>query len=232
MARIIFSSAFLVVVAACGGSSGGPPTTLGPASAVDALAKAGPVLQDLESVRFRIEVDGDPVFIDGAELLAASSAEGQYQAPASFQAVVQVKVFGITAEVGAINIGEDQWITNPITSEWERLPPDFGFDPLTLFDPDIGLGAMLAGGVEGAEFSGPSEGVDSYAITGTLQGSQVEVITAGLVAEPEVEILVAIDATTSHVEQVTFDTGGGTSQWTVSFSDFDEPVTIEPPETE
>jgi len=230
MARIIFLAS-LVVISACSGSSGGS-TTVAPASAAEVLAKAGPVLQDLESVRFRIEVEGDPVYIDGAELLAASSAEGQYRKPASFQAVVQVKVFGITAEVGAINIGEDQWITNPITSEWERLPPDFGFDPLTLFDPDIGLGAMLAGGVDGAEFTGPSEGVDSYAITGTLQGSQVEVITAGLVAEPEVEILVVIDAETSHVEEVTFDTGGGTSQWTVSFSEFDEPVTIVPPETE
>lgn len=231
MARFIVSMASLLVIAACGGSSNGAATTAGPASAAEVLAKAGPVLQDLESVRFLIEVDGDPVYIDGSELLAASSAEGQYQAPASFQAVVQVKVFGITAEVGAINIDDDQWITNPITSDWERLPPDFGFDPLTLFDPDIGLGAMLAGGVEDPQFTGASEGVDTYSITGTLQGSQVEVITAGLVAEPQVEILAAIDASTFHVESVTFDTGGGASQWTVSFSDFDEPVTIEPPET-
>jgi len=229
MARFIGPVAALVLIAACGGSSSA--TTTGPATAGDVLAEAGPVLQALDSVRFLIEVDGEPVFIDGGALLAASSAEGQYASPDEFQAVVEVEVFGITAEVGAINIGEEQWITNPITSEWEQLPADFGFDPLTLFDPEIGLGAMLGGGVELAEFSGPSVDVDQYTISGKLQGAQVEVITAGLVAEPEVEILVVIDAATSHVEQVTFDTGGGASQWTVSFTDFNEPVTIEPPET-
>lgn len=221
----------LLAIGACGGN-GSTPTSAAPETAQELLAKAGPVLQALDSVRFEIDVEGDPVYIDGAELLAASRAEGQYQAPASFQAIVEVVTFGIRAELGAINIGADQWITNPITGDWEKLPPDFGFDPLTLFDPDIGLGATLAQGVKGSRFVGPSSGVDKYLVAGTLEGSQVSVITAGLVSEPEVDVVLTIDAETSRVESVAFDTGGGASQWLVSFSEFDQPVTIDPPETE
>lgn len=189
------------------------------------------MLQDLETVRFEILVEGEPVYIDGAELLAASSAEGQYEAPDAFQAVVAVKTFGLSVELGAVSIGDDQWVTNPVTGGWEQLPPGYGFDPLTLFDPTVGLGATLTGGLADPVFVGETSGVEAYTVTGVVAGDRVAALTAGLVEEPEVTIVLTIDAETLEVTETTFDTGGGASQWTVSFSDFDEPVSIEPPET-
>jgi lipoprotein LprG len=216
------------LVASCG-DDGSSTTTPPPPDASTVLAEAGPVLQDLETVRFEILVEGEPVYIDGAELLAASAAEGQYEAPESFQAIVDVKTFGLSVELGAVSIGEDQWVTNPVTGNWEQLPPGYGFDPLTLFDPEVGLGATLTAGLAEAAFVGESSGVAQYAVTGVVAGDRVAALTAGLVEEPEVTIVLTIDADSHEVTEVTFDTGGGASQWTVRFSDFNEPVSIEPP---
>lgn len=216
-------------VASCGGD-GETTTSSAPRDASLVLAEAGPVLQDLETVRFEILVEGEPVYIDGAELLAASAAEGQYEAPESFQAVVDVKTFGLSVELGAVSIGEDQWITNPLTGNWEQLPPGYGFDPLTLFDPEEGLGATLSAGLADAAFVDELSDVDDYTVTGVVAGGRVAALTAGLVEEPRVTIVLTIDAETLEVKEGTFDTGGGASQWTVRFSEFNEPVSIEPPE--
>lgn len=223
----------IVVAGFLAASCGGDPestTTTAAADATAVLAGAGPVLQNLETVGFEIIVEGDPVYIDGAELLAASSAEGQYEAPESFQAVVDVKTFGLSVELGAVSIGEDQWITNPVTGEWEQLPPGYGFDPLTLFDPEVGLGATLNQGLADAAFVEEPEGANIYLVTGVVAGDRVAALTAGLVEEPDVVIVLTIDADTLEVQEAAFDTGGGASQWTVRFSDFNEPVSIEPPE--
>jgi lipoprotein LprG len=217
-------------VVSCGGDSEST-TTLAPAEASTVLAEAGSVLQNIETVRFEILVDGEPVYVDGAELLAASAAEGQYEAPESFQAIVDVKTFGLSVELGAVSIGQDQWVTNPVTGDWEQLPPGYGFDPLTLFDPEVGLGATLTAGLADATFVGESTGVDEYTIAGVVAGDRVAALTAGLVEEPEVTIVLTIDADSHEVKEATFDTGGGASHWTVRFSEFNEPVSIESPET-
>jgi hypothetical protein len=58
------------------------------------------------------------------------------------------------------------------------------------------------------------------------------VITAGLAGDEPVEVAFWIDPNTHHIVRIEFTTGTGAeepSTWLLSFSDFDEPVTIEPP---
>ena len=59
-------------------------------------------------------------------------------------------------------------------------------------------------------------------------------ITAGLVEAQAVEIAVTIDLETFYLLRAEFSTTGeeGVSDWLLIFTDYDEPVTIEPPATD
>jgi hypothetical protein len=219
MRRAIIAAA--VVLAACGGSSA---TEL---PLAEVLATAGSQFDALESVRFSIEVDGVPVYFDDEGTLAATAADGQYSAPGSFQALVDVTAFGLATQLGAISVGEDRWVTNPVSGEWDLLAIGTGFDPLVLFDPVDGVGPTVAG-LDATLVSFDSR----YHISGSVGGPTVKVLTAGLLEEGELDIDLSIDANSLQIVEIAFDTesDGGLSSWTISFSEFDEPVTIEPPE--
>ncbi len=213
--------ALALVAVACGGSSAAELPL------EEALATAGSQFDSLTSVRFSIMVDGVPVFFDDDGTLAATSADGQYSAPGSFQAVVDVTAFGLSTQLGAISVGADRWITNPVTGDWELLAFDVGFNPLVLFDPDEGVGATVQQlDATLIEFG------DRYHIQGEVGGPTVKVLTAGLVAEGELDVDLFIDAESLQIVELSFDVAGaeGVSEWTIEFSEFDKPVTIEPPE--
>lgn len=209
-----------LIVAACGGS-GAAELPL-----AEALETSGRNFDNLESVRFSITVDGVPVSFDDEGTLTASSADGQYDAPESFQALVEVSAFGLSAELGAISIGADRWITNPVTTEWELLDIGIGFDPLVLFDPQDGVGATVAG-LDATLVAFGSR----YEVTGKVGGPTVKVLTAGLLSEGELDITLFIDADSLQITEIGFETEGdeGTSEWTIEFSEFDDPVSIDPP---
>lgn len=214
--------ALALVAVACGGSSAAQLPL------AETLATAGNQFDALTSVRFSIEVDGVPVYFNDDGTLAATSADGQYSAsPGSFQAVVDVTAFGLATQLGAISVGVDRWITNPVTGDWELLAIDVGFNPLVLFDPDDGVGAT----VRELDATLIDFG-DRYHIQGEVGGPTVKVLTAGLVAEGELDVDLFIDADSLQIVELAFDVEGaeGISEWTIGFSEFDKPVTIEPPE--
>lgn len=219
MSRVLIAAA--LVVAACGGS-GAAELPL-----AEVLATAGSQFDALDSVRFSIEVEGVPVYFDDEGTLAATSADGQYSAPGSFQALVDVTAFGLATQLGAISVGEDRWVTNPVTGEWDMLAIGTGFDPLVLFDPDSGVGSTVTN-LDATLVSFDMR----YHIRGSVGGPTVKVLTAGLVEEGELDVDLFVDADSLQIVELAFDTQSdeGASNWTISFSEFDEPVTIEPPE--
>ncbi len=189
------------------------------------LTGAGAQFETLESVRFDIDVQGAPVYLDGAQTLEAREAAGQYAAPESFQAVVEATALGLGVELGAVSIGDRQWVTNPVTGGWEELPPGYGFDPLQLFDPVDGIGATLAG-LDDATLA---DSGSRYHVQGTVGASRVRTLTAGLLEQEAVEIDLFIDPDSLHLLEVSFEVGDPPSMWTIGFSEFNEPVTIDPP---
>ncbi len=215
-----------VTAVACGGSNG--DIAAAPA-AEQLLADAGIAMRNVETVRFDIEVQGAPVSLDGSGLLTGRSAVGDYRSPGSFRAVVQGRAAGIPIEIGAIAIGPDKWITNPLTGTWEALGVDNAFDPLRLFARDGGIGDLLATGVA-APLVVDADG-NRFAVAGTVDGADVQVITAGLIEEDDVQVTVWIDDGTWLVSEMTFTTGAGddASNWTVLLSGYDAEVTIAPP---
>jgi hypothetical protein len=188
----------------------------------------------LDSAAFTIGRSGGPAYLDDNQVLNFSSAEGVYQAPAAIDAELTVLTSGATIAIQTIAIGSDQWITNPVNQRWEELPPDWGFNPAILFDPNQGWKPLLQEDISDARLVETSNfgGVTRYRIRATASGPRVATITGGVAAGENVEIEALVDPETYYIIQLQFSTvtsSGEPADWLLKFSDFNAPVSVEAP---
>ncbi len=225
----------VLIAAACSGGSAETTaadrettTTMTPISAQEILADAAVTMQAVETLRYEIELSGAPITLLGVEL---RSARGQYGAPESSQAMLEAAIGGLTIELATIAIGGTSWLTNPLTGAWDEYTGSRAFNPAIIFDPELGWKPLLTTDLSGARLVGPDEG-DTYLVTGTAAGARVEVLTAGLVESQPVEMQFNIDRESTLVTRMEFNTIGETGEtvWVLELSEFDEPVSIDPPE--
>ncbi len=189
--------------------------------------------------RFSIDRTGAPAYLDAFELLSLSRLEGDYIAPDRVQATVRIVAPGIVTEISFVGIGESQWQTNPFSGKWETLPPGIGFNPALLFDPEIGLQAILATDLEALELLENDEietlpGQTLFHLTGQLKGEKTFEITDGLIGPEimDVELWIAPDTFELHrlilIENL--EDPESERSWQMDFWDFDLDAEIIPPQ--
>lgn len=226
------AATLLAIVLASGACGGAQPTTpADPSLDVDALiGRAADAMAGLETARFTMERSGAPVEVAGLEFV---SAEGQYAAPAAARALLQVRVSDLSIEVGTIAIDERVWLTNPLTGGWEEIPDGTGFNIAIVFDADVGWVPLLTDDLSDVSYLGTMDEGNGprHVIHGSIAAVRVEFLTAGLVEAQSVESDIWIHPESGHITRVEFatDDRGAVSEWIIRLSEFDEPVTIDPP---
>lgn len=231
--RVAAATMALVLLSACGSSAAsepsGPTIPPDPQAIVEASAIA---MGQVTSVRFELDREGAPVYIDSFESISINSAVGQFSVPRSAQAVLEVEVNGsLTTELGAIALDDEVWLSNPVTGEFETLPPGYDIDPSLFFDPENGWRPLMAN-LSDVELVGLEDrGGDRYHIRGTAPAEQVEIITARLVRDQPVEIDFWLHPVTGLVRSAEFTTpfSGGDVDWSLELSEYGEDFDIEPP---
>lgn len=222
----------IAVFASCGGSE--PEVEEIDADVATLLESAATAMGEVDTVRFRIERGGVPVYIDPNDTLEFKDAVGRFVAPQAADAVVKVAVSGINVQIGAIAIDGTVWLSNPITGAWEPAPSTYAFDPTSLFSPEVGWRPLLGGELREAELIGREEtdGVARYHLTGVAPQERIETITANLVRNQDVNVDIWLDTETGHVLEVIFDaeTAAGVSTWTLEFFDYGDDIEITPPD--
>jgi lipoprotein LprG len=155
-------------------------------------------------------------------------AEGQFAAPDSSRSVLHMRAVGLAVELGAISIGDRTWLTNPLSGAWGELAPGVGFNPAVVFDPSQGWAPLLAD-LGGVTVVGRENGRDH--LTGTIPADRVKSLTAGLVGDQAVTLGLWLDPGDGHILRAELATTGdsGVTDWVIELSEFDKPVTIEPP---
>lgn len=207
-------------------------TTAAPVTVDDVLADASAAMAAVDTVAFAIERTGGEVFLDDAGAIRFDGAEGRFAAPAAAEAVLDVEALGFATQVGAVAIDGETWLTNPVSGAWEPAPEGLGFDPATLFDPEVGFAALLADGLTDAVLVDPEpDDRGRYQVRGTAAAERVATLTGGLVDEPTT-IDLWIDAATGRVHEARFDgpAAEGTSAWRLTLADFGADVTITEPD--
>jgi hypothetical protein len=143
-------------------------------SATDIVKKSSDALKTVKSAHFKLSSTGGMMAI-GTGLLA-KSIEGDVVQPDRLKGTATSTFGKITVEISFISVGGQQFITNPITKKWEKLPGSQASP--NLLDPDKGAPKLLTQAQNLKKVANESiDGVDCYHVTGDVPSSLV----AGLI---------------------------------------------------
>ncbi|MGI9621968.1 MAG: LppX_LprAFG lipoprotein [Acidimicrobiales bacterium] len=240
MVLALLASLALILVGACGGddsdSSDGSSTQSGdelPPDTDTILAASAQAMGQVESVAFLLERGGAPVYIDDGESLAVDNADGRVAVPGKAEALIGITINdSLSTQLGAIAVDGETWLSNPITGEFEPLPPSYDIDPTLFFDPQGGWQPLIEGLVGAELLSTDSD--DGYHIRGTAPAENIEIVTARLVKGQDVVVDLWIDPNSALVNLAEFDTesGGETTSWSLRLSDYGADFEISPPDVD
>ena len=217
--------ACLLLLAACGGSSA-------PSSAA-LLKTAQDKFNATQSMHFVMQAEhlGTVSGLDAD----VQKAEGDVARPDKLKASATVATSIASFDVQLILIGSQGWYTNPLTGKFEQTDQFNGFQ--VLFDPNKGIGAQLTQIKNpSAPTDGSANGVPCWKISGTLPASTVGQYVGAPNASGDIPVTVCLGKDDGRLHQIILRgvlTSHDTDQTvrTILFSDFDKPVTIEPPTT-
>ncbi len=206
MRRSFLGTAALAVaaalLAACGGGGGSSnkPATTGPLPQPDAvLSKAVDAFQSLKTFHFRLEHDNGGTQIPPG--LTLITADGNVIVPDRMSAKLDAKAGQQTVNVQVIGVGDQGWITNPFSRQWQPLPS--GTSIKDIFDPTQGVKAIV-GALQDAKVTGEEtiDGTDCYRLEGTVPSEVLQ--AAAPIAKPglTVGITVWIGKDDSLIRQV------------------------------
>lgn len=202
------------------------------ADATEVVAGAATAMAEVDSVEFRLDRGGAPVFIDEFESLALDGLVGQFSIPTRARAQLTVTVDGgLTTEIGAVAIDEEVWISNPVTGDFETLPPGYDIDPSRFFDPEGGWQPLLASLSDVTLVGIEDRGGDRYHVRGLAGASEVSYVTVGLVRDQDVPMDLWIHPGTLLVTRAEFATEfeGAETRWELDLDRYGESFTIQPP---
>lgn len=224
-----------VLVAACGSPAAPTPAPQ------ELVKQAASRLVQTRSLHFAIEFTGAPTYLDKGRTLSLRRVEGDVVRPDRMRATVKAALPGAFVQILAIGIGDDQYATNPLNGQWQKIPAEWGFNPTVLFESERGLAAILADVQNLAVL--PEETIENqrhFHISGALPGSKIAPLTGWLVGAGNVRFELWVGAQDSYVrrirlidESASSNSAGATpsppAQWNMDLSKFDVPVTIDPP---
>jgi hypothetical protein len=222
----------LALAAACGGGgekAAPTPANLPPADEI--LPKVVERIAALKSFHFRLEHENglSPMPLD----LKLKTAEGDVQVPDRMDAKLEAEAAGALLRVEVIGIGEQGWMTNPFSHQWQPLPE--GTTISAIFDPAAGIQAV-ASSLQDVRVTGMEQvgGDNTYLLEGHVDSGVLK--AAAPIAEPgltvNVKIWVGVDDYTIRQVRLEGPFAPGEPENIVrilSLSKFDEPVSIEPP---
>lgn len=128
---------FAATLLACGGDDDAPAIDQDPA---ELLANTAAATQALTSFHFKLthQNGSTPLPLN----LTLDTAEGDVAIPGRLAADIEAGAAGsIPVSVKVIAIGDETWITNPFTREWQRLP---GASVRDFADPETLVRAVVA----------------------------------------------------------------------------------------
>jgi len=216
----------LVALSGCSGSSGTPTaasTTAPPPTASEILAASATAMAEVTSAAFSLTVDGQ------LPSVTVQSAKGVLNADGDAQGTAAIVQFGQLIEVEFVLAGGQLYIKG-VTGGFTQVPASLAgsvYDPSAILDPTRGVAKVISS-VQSPTIAG-SEG-DSWLISGSVPAD----VAAGLVPgiTDDVTGLFTISKGSSELTSadLTLDgVDGKPATVKVELSDFNEPVSISPP---
>ena len=170
---------------------------------------------------------GTSEFLPG---LNVEEVTGQLEIPDKLSVEFSGLFGDIPIQVELIKIGDLHYITNPLTGVWAEVPA--ANSPVAFFRPEAGIAEVMSS--ISASFDGPKG--DVYKLSGTLPASAFAALIGDTLEDSVVDVSLEIQADSFQLTKIRF--AGQVSPLddpsvvrVVELSRFDEPVSIEVPDT-
>ncbi|GIM91933.1 LppX_LprAFG lipoprotein [Paractinoplanes toevensis] len=223
---VLALSAVLFVLVACTPDKATTSGSTAPAAnlpAGDALVKeSATAMREIRTAQFLITAEGE---VAG---LSLRRAEGTLTKEGSAKGTAQVEQSGAAVELEFVIVGDKLYLKGP-TGGYQALPLTLAanvYDPSAILDPERGIAKVL-GSATGAttEASEQVDGKDAWRVAVTTTGTDLAGLIPGLTGSIPAKLWIA-DAD-KRLLKAAFTLSGGTA--TVTFKEFDAPVTISAP---
>jgi lipoprotein LprG len=202
-----------------GGSENSAPLP----EAAELLRSAATELATVKTARFAITTEG------AAETLGISAAEGVITSAGEAQGSAKIEQAGLPLELQFVVKGETLHV-NGLTGGWQQLPLATAaaiYDPTALLSPDRGVANLVSKATGTTEARETVDGVQTYRIRGTLSGAALGNLVPGVGEDVTGTLWIGADRRLLHRAQ--FPVPGQSGTVTVTFSEYDKPVTIRVP---
>jgi lipoprotein LprG len=225
---VLVTTASVLALTACSDDDGSDDAQ--PEDPTARLEAAADLLDGTSGVSFTVE--GGDLPDSGTVILGA---EGVAVPPDALQGEIRLLFSGLPTTIPVVSVDGDLY-ADILSGGFEKVDAaTLGFsDPGALIDPERGVSQLLRSGSDvaaGDEVRVDSEVLDQ--ITSTLPGELVDQVLALADPAADVEATWAIDPDTGQLRQATltgpfYDTGADQT-YTVTLSNYDEPVEISAP---
>jgi len=202
----------------------------------EAITRAGDAMLQTPSFHFKIDISGKPVVLNQLTQLSLRSAEGDFARPDKMGVHLKVLAAGLAAELDMIALGNEQYLTNVLTKQWEVLPPEFGFNPAIMFDPKMGLEQVLKGGLDTARWIGTEtvDGQSLWHVQGSISGERLQGMSGGLISKGPIDVDLWLEPDTYLPRKaVIVDKNSDAEKpttWTMTFSSYGKDVNLTAPQ--
>ncbi len=210
-------------------------------SAQEVLQASFAAMQAVEALHFETNAVV-PLTVSGQTLDIPVGSEGDYKPPDNFQGTISATIIFLTIESQIIRTGDTTYLLDPRNGEWKVFPGEILFFVGPNADIEAALASFDDPVVVGEE---TLDGVQTYHLEGTISADAFGDI------DGEFQIGLWAGVEDSRLRQVTVQGGAdlgeevneffaslsglgveakGTLSLTLKISDFDTPVSIEPPD--
>ena len=231
--RVAVALAAMVVAISygCGGSEpeveaqpSTPVPTPTPIDPAVLLQRMGAAMEDISSFAFLLDHEsGGTVLMSN---LVMTEITGQVTRPDRLSIEFKGRLGNIVIRGQLVTVDEATYMTNPLTDEWEEIPPDIS--PVRFFNEFADMVSQVT--PSGATLDG-----DLFRVKGRLPTEAMEPLVGSTIKGETVGIELAASASDAHIVEVTFDGAvteaeeAGTVR-RITLSRFNESFSIELPE--
>ncbi len=231
LALLIVLPALLAGSAACTHAKpkSGAGAATGDLPAGDALVKDSAVtMRDVRTAKFKITADGT---VAG---LALKSAEGTLTREGSAQGTAQINESGLDVELSFVIVGDKIYLKGP-TGGYQTLPLALAasvYDPSAILDPDRGIAKVLSTAIGArTEASDPVDGKPAWRVAVNADAGDLSAIIPGVTGTVPGKVWISTADKRLLKAAFTLPDSGGAKGGTVTvtFTDYDAPVSISAP---
>ena len=229
--RLVVASGVVAIVAVCGGSTAAPTPLVVPLSPQEVLSRSGAAMEALETFHFLLRHEvGSTALIP---LLAVDEAEGDVVKPDRLSAEFAARLGNIFVKASVIAIGDINYMTNPVTGQWETI--ETKVSPLGFFNPSKGISGMIVSLEQVRLLEEPGDSGDKYVLEGVLEASVLGPLLGSTLEDQLVEAKLTIRADNFYLTKVVFDgrvipTDEDEVVRVITLSRFNDDLRVEPPE--